>query len=183
MRFRGHARCTSATSRSRSAIVIVVQCEQPPEDGVSVRGRVGYGWCAYASSRAWAAFIPRRNATGESPPTFPRGAVTPPATLFARERALSEAYAGLSSRVTYVRGETGLSHRRWFASFQTVHSWIHGYRAEAAYAKLAKSVPRVGATCQARPPFAQRGVPSSVRTTPTRRAWRPRSTRSGTSQS
>ena len=36
---------TSASRRSRVAIVIVVQCPQPPENGVS-RGLEGYGWWA-----------------------------------------------------------------------------------------------------------------------------------------
>ena len=71
---------TSRSSRSIVAIVIVSQWSQPPVDGVSKR-RSGYGLCAYASSRACAAPMPRMKSTGETPRYAPRGAVTPPATF------------------------------------------------------------------------------------------------------
>ena len=45
--------------------------------------------------------------------------------------------AGLSSFVTYVSGVVGFSQRRWFGSFQTSHSFTHGYRFAAAAANAA----------------------------------------------
>ena len=51
--------------------MIVVQCAQPPENGVS-RMLEGYGWWAYASRRAPAERMPRMNATGETPPEAAR---------------------------------------------------------------------------------------------------------------
>ena len=66
------------------------------------------------------------NATGESPPVPPRGAVTPPATLDEGDAAWIAAYAGLRSRVTYCAGEAVDSQRRWFGSFQIVHRCTKG---------------------------------------------------------
>ena len=70
--------------------------------------------------------IPRMNATGDSPPVPPRGAVTPPATFDDGDAAWIAAYAGLSRRVTYCVGEAVDSQRRWFGSFQIVQRWTNG---------------------------------------------------------
>ena len=95
-------------------------------NGVSTVGRAGYGWCAYASRRAWAAFMPRIHASGPTPPVFPRGAVTPPATsAFGCARWIA-AYAGLRSRFTYTLGDGVDRPSRWFGSFHTVQSRTNG---------------------------------------------------------
>src|SRR5919109_3364584 len=118
IRFGPNAAWTSWRSFGSVAIVIVRQPLQPPAHGVSVCGLSGYGLCAYASRRAPARFIPWIQSTGETPPAFPRGAVTPPPTWAPRCTAWIAAYAGLSSRVVYTIGEVGRSQRRWFGSFQ-----------------------------------------------------------------
>jgi hypothetical protein len=46
-----------------------------------------------------------------------------------------------------------------FGSFQIVQSRIHEYLRPAAYAKSANAVPDDGTQLDARPPFAQLGVP------------------------
>src|SRR5918994_1394511 len=79
IRFRGKFVRTSLISRSRSAIVIVLHQGHPPDQGVSIPGFAGYGWCAYASSLALYRRMARIQSTGLTPPTFPLGAVTPPA--------------------------------------------------------------------------------------------------------
>ena len=78
------------------AMVIVVQCPQPPLVGVSPDAS-GYGLCAYASSLACAAAMPSIHATGDTPCADPRGAVTPPATSEWGLARLIAAYAGLRS--------------------------------------------------------------------------------------
>jgi hypothetical protein len=89
--------------------------------------------------------MPRIQATGETPPALPRGAVTPPPTFALGLAAWIAAYAGLSSFATYVAGLVGISQRRWFGSFQTSHRRTQGYRSAAAVAKPAMLVPLVGA--------------------------------------
>ena len=108
------------------AIVIVVQLLQPPFNGVSRFGSSGYGLCAYASSRAWAARIPPIHATGETPPVEPRGAVPPPATCAPGIAAWIAAYAGFSSRVVYTAAVVGRSQRTWLGSFQISQRLTHG---------------------------------------------------------
>ncbi len=99
---------------------------QPPDVGVSSR-LTGYGWCAYASRRApCARSMPRIQSTGETLPDPPRGAVTPPATRFARFARLSAAYAGLSRNFVYVAGLVGRSCQYLFGSFQITQWRTHG---------------------------------------------------------
>jgi len=73
---------TSARIAGRFAIVITAHRTHVAWNGVSP-GDTGYGFCAYASSRARASFIPCMNATGDIPDGVCRGDVTPPATTFA----------------------------------------------------------------------------------------------------
>src|ERR687884_690467 len=96
-------RLTSAISFGSVAIVTSLHRQQPPLEGVSA-GRTGYGFCAYASSSACAARMPRIHAIGETPLGVLRGDVTPPATRLRGFADFSARYAGLSSRVVYVRG-------------------------------------------------------------------------------
>ena len=100
MRVRGpNALRVSSRSRSRVASEIVVHRSQPPVDGVS-DGESGWGWWAYASSRAPARPMARMNSTGETPPRLPRGAVDPPAIAAFGITALIASAAGLRRRVT-----------------------------------------------------------------------------------
>src|SRR6187402_190936 len=108
--------------------------------------------------------MPRIQSTGETLPAPPRGAVTPPPTRFARFARLSATYAGLSSTRTYVLGLVGRSCQYLFGSFQITQRRTYGYRFAAAYAKFANELGLVGAQFAARPPFAQRGAPTSVTT-------------------
>src|SRR5919106_104925 len=94
------ARFASLISFGSVAIVISVQRQQPPLDGVSP-GRTGYGFCAYASRNACAARMPRIHAIGDTPVGVLRGDVTPPATRLRRLASFSARYAGLSSLVVY----------------------------------------------------------------------------------
>jgi hypothetical protein len=105
--------------------VIVSQCAQPPDVGVSKR-LSGYGLCAYASSRAPAWSIPRMKSTGEIPPNPARGAVTPPPTLAPGVALWIAAYAGFRSVCVYTRAEVGRSQRRWFGSFQISQCFTNG---------------------------------------------------------
>src|SRR5574337_325960 len=66
----------------------------------------------------------------------------------------------------------GRSQAGRFGSFQIVQSSIHGYRAAAADAKLAKVDAEFGAQFGGAPPFAQLGVPTSVTTTEVPALWR-----------
>src|SRR5690242_15719669 len=127
------SRFTSAISFGSVAIVTSVQRQQPPLVGVS-RGRTGYGFCAYASSSAWDARMPRIHVIGETPLGVFRGDVTPPATRLCGLAALSARYAGFSRRVVYTLGEFGIRNSLTFGSFHTVQRVIHGYFVDAANA-------------------------------------------------
>src|SRR5919204_1620369 len=138
----------------------------------------GYGWCEYASKRAPAARIPRMNVIADSAVRVARGEVAPPATRFAGSRACSASNAGFRRRWTYTRGEFGRSPPRWFGSFQISHMCTHGYRFAAAVTNDASAALLFGAHGGRRPPFAQAGVPHTVKSTAIRCACKPSRTAS-----
>src|SRR5512133_2351181 len=96
--------------------------------------------------------MPCMKASGDIPLGVLRGDVTPPATRFWELAECSAAYPGLSSRFTYLEGETGEAKTPLFGSFQIVHIRTHGKRTAAAETKSPK--PLVGRCEGALPPLA-----------------------------
>ena len=74
--------------------MIVSQCSQPPVDGVS-NGRADRDCGRTRPGARSPAAMPRIQATGETPPVEPRGAVTPPPTLAPRRRAMDRRVGGI----------------------------------------------------------------------------------------
>ena len=162
----GEQRGRDSPSRSRRT------CEHAPFDGDSMLGRVGYGLCAYASSFACAAFIPRTQASGPTPPVLPRGAVTPPATSARRFARWIDAYAGLSSRV-HVQARRRRRQRQPLVRLVPDRPPAHERVAlRRRVGEVRERRRAVGTTFGLRPPFAHSGVPKSVTT-----GWMPRACR------
>ena len=122
---------TSVRIAPRRAIVQSTHDAQLVANGVSL-GESGYGFWAYASSRACAALMPAAKTDGAIPLGGCLGDVTPPATRLRLLARCSPAYAGLSTCVTYNAGETGTENVRVFGSFHAVQRWTHGNSFDAA---------------------------------------------------